>query len=48
MSELRKQLDAKLVQLQQLLDQHFEENNSVQDAFNALAEAIDAEFEELK
>jgi hypothetical protein len=48
MSELRKQLDAKLVQLQQLLDQHFEENSSVQDAFNALAEAIDAEFEELK
>ncbi len=48
MSELRRDLDAKLVQLQQLLDQHFEENNSVQDAFNALAEAIDAEFEELK
>lgn len=48
MIELRRDLDDKLVQLQQLLDQHFEENDAVQDAFNALVFAIDTEFEELK
>jgi hypothetical protein len=29
------------------LDQHFEENDAVQDAFNELVFAIDMEFEDL-
>jgi len=47
MREVRRDLDDKLVQLQQLLDQHFEENDAVQDAFNELVFAIDIEFEDL-
>ena len=47
MSELRKEIDSKLVQLQQLLDEHFEESESVQDAFNALCCAIDDEMASL-
>jgi hypothetical protein len=47
MREVRRDLDDKLVQLQLLLDQHFEENDAVQDAFNELVFAIDMEFEDL-
>ena len=47
MREVRRDLDDKLVQLQLLLDQHFEENDAVQDAFNELVFAIDIEFEDL-
>jgi hypothetical protein len=47
MREIRRNLDDKLVQLQLLLDQHFEENDAVQDAFNELVFAIDTEFEDL-
>jgi hypothetical protein len=47
MSDLRKQLDSALLQLQALLDEHFEESESVQDAFNALACAIDDEMASL-
>ncbi len=36
------QLDRALVQLQQLIDQEFEYNESIQDAFNALACALDS------
>jgi hypothetical protein len=44
MLELRKELDSKLLQLQALLDEHFEDCESVQDAFNALACALDEEL----
>jgi len=47
MSDLRKQLDGALLQLQALLDEHFEESESVQTAFNALACAIDDEMASL-
>jgi hypothetical protein len=47
MSELRKELDSKLLQLQALLDEHFEDCDSVQDAFNALCCAIDDEMASL-
>ena len=46
MSELRKELDSKLLQLQALLDEHFEDCESVQDAFNTLCCAIDEELVE--
>ena len=47
MTDLRTQIDAAMVQLQALLDEHFEESESVQDAFNALACAIDDEMASL-
>ena len=47
MSDLRKEIDSKMLQLQALLDEHFEESESVQDAFNALACAIDDEMASL-
>ena len=47
MTDLRTQIDAAMVQLQLLLDEHFEESESVQDAFNALACAIDDEMASL-
>jgi hypothetical protein len=47
MTDLRKQLDAALLQVQEILDEHFEENESVQDAFNSLACAIDDEMASL-
>ena len=47
MTDLRKQLDAALLQVQEILDEHFEENESVQDAFNALACVIDDEMASL-
>ena len=46
MSELRKELDSKLLQLQALLDEHWEDCESIQDAFNALCCAIDEELVE--
>lgn len=47
MSDLRKELDSKMLQLQALLDEHFEDCENVQDAFNALACAIDDEMASL-
>ena len=47
MSDLRKQLDQALLQVQAILAEHFEESESVQDAFNALACAIDDEMASL-
>jgi hypothetical protein len=47
MSDLRKQLDQALLQVQAILDEHFEESESVQDAFNALCCAIDDEMASL-
>ncbi len=39
------QIDKLLVQLQALIDQEFEENESIQNAFNALACALDEELQ---
>jgi hypothetical protein len=40
------QLDKAMLQLQALIDQEFEENESIQNAFNALACALDEELYE--
>ena len=40
------QLDRALLALQTLIDQQFEENESIQNAFNALACALDEELYE--
>ena len=47
MTDLRTRLDAVLLQVQEILDEHFEESESIQDAFNALACAIDDEMASL-
>jgi hypothetical protein len=39
------QLDRAMLQLQALIDQEFEENESIQNAFNALACALDEELQ---
>ena len=45
MQEMYKlQLDKAMLALQLLLDQQFEENESIQNAFNALACALDEEM----
>jgi hypothetical protein len=47
MQEMYKlQLDKAMLALQVLLDQQFEENESIQNAFNALACALDEELYE--
>ena len=38
------QIDSLMLQLQALLDQEFEDNASIQNAFNALACALDEEL----
>ena len=40
------QLDNAMLQLQALIDSEFEENESIQNAFNALACALDEELYE--
>lgn len=40
------QLDHAMLQLQALIDEEFEYNESIQDAFNALACALDEELYE--
>ena len=44
MSDLNAQLTQLLVQMQNLLDEDYAENAAIQDAFNALACAIDEEI----
>ena len=44
MSELQTQLTQLLLQMQNLLDEDYAENAAIQDAFNALACAIDEEI----
>ena len=44
MSDLNAQLTQLLVQMQNLLDEDYAENVAIQDAFNALACAIDEEI----
>jgi|LauGreDrversion4_2_1035121.scaffolds.fasta_scaffold3649512_1 hypothetical protein len=47
MQEMYKlQLDKAMLALQTLIDQEFEENESIQSAFNALACALDEELYE--
>ena len=47
MTDLRTRLDAALLQVQEILDEHFEESEGIQDAFNVLACAIDDEMASL-
>jgi hypothetical protein len=44
MSDLQTQLTQLLLQVQNLLDEDYAENVAIQDAFNALACAIDEEI----
>ena len=44
MSDLQTQLTQLLLQMQNLLDEDYAENVAIQDAFNALACAIDEEI----
>ena len=44
MSDLNAQLTQLLLQMQNLLDEDYAENVAIQDAFNALACAIDEEI----
>ena len=44
MSELQTQLTQLLLQMQNLLEEDYAENFAIQDAFNALACAIDEEI----
>jgi len=41
----RQQLDRAMLALQALIEQEFEENESIQSAFNALACALDEELD---
>jgi hypothetical protein len=41
MQDYRQRLDNALVQLQYILDEQFEDNEDIQNAFNALACALD-------
>jgi hypothetical protein len=41
MQTYKQQLDIAMLQLQALIDEEFEYNESIQDAFNALACALD-------
>jgi hypothetical protein len=44
MSEYKQQLDSLMLQLQTLIDEDYEDNVTIQDAFNNLAVALDAEI----
>ena len=44
MSDYKKRLDSAMLQLQAIIDEEYEENDSVQTAFNALACALDEEY----
>ena len=43
MSEYKKRLDNIMLQLQMIIDEEYEDNDNVQDAFNMLAVVIDEE-----
>ena len=44
MSDFKQRLDNALVQLQYIIDEEYEDNDSIQTAFNNLAEALDEEI----
>jgi len=46
MSDYKHRLDNALIQLQYIIDEEFEDNQTVQDAFNNLACALDGEYDE--
>jgi hypothetical protein len=43
MLDYKQRLDNAMLQLQSIIDEDYEENDNVQDAFNALAVALDEE-----
>jgi len=45
MSDYKQRLDNALVQLQYIIDEQYEDNDNVQDAFNNLAVVLDGESE---
>ena len=45
MSEYKKRLDSIMLQLQNIIDEEYEDNDNVQDAFNMLAVVLDEESE---
>jgi len=45
MSDYKQRLDNALIQLQYIIDEEFEDNQTVQDAFNNLAIILDGESE---
>jgi hypothetical protein len=45
MSDYKHRLDNALIQLQYIIDEEFEDNQAVQDAFNNLAIILDGESE---
>ena len=44
MSDYKQRLDNALVQLQYIIDEQYEDNDNVQDAFNNLAVVLDEEI----
>jgi hypothetical protein len=46
MSDYKQRLDNAFVQLQYIIDEQFEDNEDIQNAFNALASALDYYVEE--
>lgn len=45
MLDYKQRLDNAMLQLQMIIDEEFEDNDNVQDAFNALAVVLDGENE---
>ena len=45
MSDYKQRLDNIMLQLQTIIDEEYEDNNNVQDAFNNLAIVLDGESE---
>ncbi len=44
MSDYKQRLDNIMLQLQTIIDEEYEDNPNIQDAFNALACALDEEY----
>jgi hypothetical protein len=45
MSDYKQRLDSIMLQLQNIIDEEYEDNDNVQDAFNNLAIVLDGESE---
>jgi hypothetical protein len=43
MQDYKQRLDSIMLQLQSIIDEEYEDNDSIQTAFNRLAEALDEE-----
>jgi hypothetical protein len=46
MQDYKQRLDSIMLQLQSIIDEEYEDNDSIQTAFNNLAEALDEEVSE--